>query len=76
MQVAGIKSLVLEPREPREDDNRLTRGTFVTLGGVVRRNNATVHGSNGKGQEGDELELHGAREDWDGSAGGGDASLL
>jgi len=51
-------------------------GTFGTLGGAVVRNNAAVHRSNGKGQESDEFELHGAREDWDGSVGGGDTRFL
>lgn len=52
---------MLEPREPREDDNEHT--TMLAMGGAVHR-------SNDKGQERDEFD---AREEWDGSAEGGDA---
>ena len=52
---------MLEPCEPREDDNEHT--TMLAMG-------CAVHRSNGKGQERDELD---ARKDWDGSTEGGDA---
>ena len=42
--------------------------TFVESG--------TVYGSDGKGQESDEFELHGVCEDWNGSTEGAEVELL
>ena len=47
----------------------------VTLTATFVESSA-IHGSDGKGQESDEFELHDACEDWDGSTEGADVGLL
>ena len=49
----------LEPHGPMERMCTTLTATFVESG--------AVHGSDGKGQESDELELHDGCEDWNGS---------
>ena len=52
------ESLALEPHGLREMMCATLTATFVESG--------AVHGSDGKGQESDEFELHDVCEDWDG----------
>ena len=53
------ESPALEPHGPIERVYTALTATFVESGGV--------HGSDGKGQESDEFELHDVCEDWDGN---------
>ena len=57
--------------EPHGSTERLYIKPTTTL---VER--GAVHGSDGKGQESDEFELHDGCEDWDGSMEGCDVGLL